>query len=40
MSLGKDDLQSLIDDGHAEVSCQFCGEKYQFTAEELKSLKQ
>lgn len=40
MSLGEDDLQSLIDDGQAEVSCQFCGEKYQFTAEELKSLKQ
>ena len=39
MSLSKDDLQSLIDDGHAEVNCQFCGEKYQFTAEELKALK-
>lgn len=38
MSLSKDDLQSLIDDGHAEVNCQFCGEKYQFTAEELKAL--
>ena len=34
MSLGKDDLQSLIDDGHAEVGCQ-----YQFNAEELKALK-
>ena len=39
MSLGSDDLQSLIDDGHAEVGCQFCGKKYQFTAEELKALK-
>ncbi|MBR1728893.1 MAG: Hsp33 family molecular chaperone HslO [Selenomonadaceae bacterium] len=38
MSLGRDDLQSLIDDGHAEVNCQFCGKKYQFTSEELKSL--
>ena len=38
MSLSKDDLQSLIDDGHAEVNCQFCGEKYQFTAEELQKL--
>ena len=35
MSLGNEDLQSLIDDGHAEVSCQFCGKKYQFTAAEL-----
>lgn len=38
MSLSKEDFQSLIDDGHAEVSCQFCGEKYQFNAEELKEL--
>ena len=38
MSLNHDDLQSLIDDGHAEVCCQFCGHKYQFTAEELKRL--
>ena len=38
MSLSKDDLQSLINEGHAEVCCQFCGQKYQFTAEELKSL--
>ncbi len=40
MSLSRDDLQSLIDDGHAEVSCQFCGQKYQFTAEELKQIKE
>lgn len=37
-SLSRDDLQSLIDDGKAEVNCQFCGLKYQFTAEELKEL--
>ena len=38
VSLGRDDLQNLIDDGHAEVGCQFCGKKYQFTADELKLL--
>ena len=38
-SLGRDDLQSLIDDGQAEVGCQFCGKKYQFTAAELEALK-
>ena len=39
MSLSRDDLQSLIDDGHAEVGCQFCGKKYQFTSKELEALK-
>ena len=39
ISLGREELQSLIDDGHAEVGCQFCGKKYQFTAAELKALK-
>ncbi|MBQ7181117.1 MAG: Hsp33 family molecular chaperone HslO, partial [Bacteroidaceae bacterium] len=38
MSLGADDLQSLIDDGHAEVCCHFCGEKYEFSKEELERL--
>ena len=38
MSLGADDLQSLIDDGHAEVCCHFCGEKYEFSQEELERL--
>ena len=38
MTLNKLDLQSLIDDGHAEVCCHFCGEKYQFTKEELIAL--
>lgn len=39
-SLSREDLQSLIDDGQAEVNCQFCGQKYQFTAEELQKLMQ
>ncbi len=37
-SLSREDLQSLIDDGKAEVGCQFCGQKYQFTVDELKSI--
>ncbi len=39
MNLGTEDLQSLIDDRQAEVCCQFCAEKYQFTKEELEALK-
>ncbi len=38
MSLNQHDLQSLVDDGHAEVCCHFCGEKYQFNQEELTAL--
>ena len=38
LSLNKKDLQSLIDDGKAEVVCHFCGEKYQFNKEELEVL--
>lgn len=38
VTLNKADLQSLIDDGHAEVCCHFCGEKYQFSKEELTAL--
>ena len=37
-SLSKDDLQSLIDDGKAEVACQFCGQKYQFNKSELEQI--
>lgn len=38
LSLGKKDLESLITDGHAEVCCHFCNEKYQFTKEELQAI--
>ncbi|MBR2214694.1 MAG: Hsp33 family molecular chaperone HslO [Selenomonadaceae bacterium] len=38
MSLGEADLASLAADGQAEVSCHFCGEKYQFNGEELAAL--
>ena len=36
--LGKNDLQTLVDDGHAEVCCHFCNEKYEFTGEELQAI--
>ena len=38
MSLRREDLQGIVDDGHAEVCCQFCGEAYQFGKEELEAL--
>ena len=38
LSLGREELESLAEDGHAEVCCHFCGEKYQFSGEELKTL--
>ncbi len=37
-SLSKSDLQNLIDDGKAEVCCQFCGEKYLFDRPELEEI--
>jgi len=40
ISLGRKDLQSLIDDGEgAELVCHFCRKKYNFTTEELEKLK-
>lgn len=36
--LAQNDLNSLIEDGKAEVCCHFCGEKYQFTRSELEML--
>ena len=39
ISLGRKDLQSLIDEDHgAELVCHFCRKKYSFTAEELTAL--
>ncbi len=36
LSVGKDELEDMIKkDGGCEVSCHFCGTKYQFSAEEL-----
>lgn len=39
ISIGKKDLQEMIDDGETiEVGCQFCDKKYPVTVEELKEL--
>ncbi len=39
ISLGREELQSMIDDGkEVEVGCQFCNTKYVFQVDELKSL--
>lgn len=39
ISLGKKDLQSLIDDDEgAELVCHFCRSKYNFTTQELRQL--
>ena len=38
LSLGKTDLESLIEDGHAEVCCHFCNERYEFSKEELQAI--
>lgn len=39
ISLGRGELQSLIDDGQgAELGCHFCHSRYAFTTDELKDL--
>lgn len=39
LSVGEDELNSMISEGKTiEVSCQFCDNVYEFTADELRSL--
>lgn len=39
--MGRDELQKLIDEqGHAELTCQFCDKVYQFNKDELTALLQ
>ena len=39
VSIGADELKKIIDeDGKAELSCQFCSKKYNFTKDELEKL--
>lgn len=39
MTIGKDELQKMIDEDHGcEMTCHFCNTKYQFTEDELKQL--
>lgn len=38
-TLSKDNLQAMIDEDHgAEAVCKFCGNKYQFSEDELKEI--
>jgi len=39
VAIGKDQLTEIIEEDHgAEVGCQFCNSKYQFTEEELREI--
>lgn len=38
ISLGVEELQSLREEGQAEVSCHFCAERYVFKADDLQEL--
>lgn len=38
MSLKKSDLEEMIADGGAELSCQFCDKKYKFSASDLRGM--
>lgn len=38
ISLGKEEIASMAEEGHAEVCCKFCNEKYQFDKDELTTL--
>jgi molecular chaperone Hsp33 len=41
ISVGRDELQSMIDEGKTiELNCQFCNKHYPVTVEELKELLQ
>ena len=39
ITLGADDLDSLVEDGRAEATCHFCGAAYQFDKEELTAIR-
>ena len=38
ISLGEKDLHDMLEEGHAEVVCHFCGEKYQFDKMDLQAI--
>lgn len=38
MSLKKSDLEEMIADGGAELSCQFCDKKYKFSASDIRGM--
>ncbi len=38
ISLGKEEIESLIEEGQAELGCHFCNEKHVFTTDDLKEM--
>ncbi len=38
ITLGKDDLAKIVEDGKAEVRCHFCNEEYRFNQEEIDAI--
>jgi molecular chaperone Hsp33 len=38
--IGKDDLESLMEQGEAEITCHFCNEKYHFSKAALERIVQ
>ena len=40
ISIGRKELQEMIDEGKSiEVNCHFCNKNYEFTVEDLESLR-
>jgi molecular chaperone Hsp33 len=38
-SLGKEELTNILNEDHkAEITCNFCNKKYEFTEDDLKNL--
>lgn len=38
ITLKKEDIESLLEDGKAELQCHFCNKKYEFNKEELQNI--
>ena len=39
LSLGADELRQMLDEqGHAELTCQFCDQVHQFSGEDLRRI--
>ena len=38
ISLGESELKSLIEKEKAEIICHFCGEKYEFSKDDLEKI--
>lgn len=38
LMLGQEELKGMLEDGHRELVCKYCGERYELTEEELRSM--